>query len=492
VVDRNSDRDHDVGGTPITSTTAWTAQDLISTYRKDLNTSRCEGPRVQLLTAAAWLSPLVPTEFASWGRPEGLKIQDRYQFLQEVKSILLQHVRGEKVLHNSVLINLIHGMHASIPRGNYGSASSIISFPPAICEDYSSPWSEDEPVLGALITYALDLLSPPDRSWPLVGRVIKFDELASELIDRLMVNNTSTDLVMFGFWLIYRVPYAFKSRETTLADIGHIWTSAVEPIQDDTVRQRLTFHAVSAFVAVVQCNVSTGGVLLNSVHKTTPRLLNAALESDHSRPRATYAIAMVVNFDKLTQVPVVMNEINVALIVETLFPAGDDLERGTTEEGVVDMYIHSALTLLKVRPKVEWDVGKVKEVIVQMGNIIGDPSVRDPGRSEADTSADLGRMRWKAIYLSALLLPLVSDEEREMYIMELRARVRMLVGSGELSVVADYERCLKALAMRGLESRAPLAQQQRPVGTAFETWVDGFPLFSLAGSVSHSGRTSPS
>jgi len=492
-VDRNSDRDHDVGETPTTSCVAWVAQKLTNIFQGSLNNMHFERIHAQLLTATAWLSPVDPTDHADWGSREGLKVQDRSQFIQEIKTILLRHVNGEEVVDNMVLINLIHGMHASIPRGNYGSASSIISFPPAICEDYGSPWSEDESVLGALITYALDLLSPPDRSWPLVGRVIKFDKLASELIDRLMVNNTSTDLVVFGFWLMYRVPYAFKSRETTLADIGHIWTSAVEPIQDDMVRQRLTFHAISAFVAVVQCNVSTGGVLLKSVHQTTLGLLNAALESDRSRPRATYAIAMVANLDKSMQVAVSMNEINVTPIVKTLFFASDGLERGATEEDAIDSCIHSALTLLKIRPMVVWDIGKVKGMIGQMWNIIGNPSVRDPGfprKSEANTGADLDRVRWKAIYLSALLLPLVSDDERGSYITELRARVRMLVGSGELTVVADYDRCLKVLAMREWESRAPPAQQQRPMRAVFEMWVDGFPLFPLAGSVSwRSGQT---
>ena len=67
----------------------------------------------------------------------------------------------------------------------------IVSFLQMFCDDYDSPWSEDEAVLGALITYALDLLLPPERWKPLVEREIEFGKLASELIDTLMINTTA-------------------------------------------------------------------------------------------------------------------------------------------------------------------------------------------------------------------------------------------------------------------------------------------------------------
>jgi len=489
VVDRNSDRDLDVGGVPITGSVAWAAQQLtINAFREKFNTSRSEGIRVRLLTAAAWLSPADPIEDVDWGGGEKMKIQGRDQFIQELGIMLQRHIHGEKVLDNKILINLIHGMHASIPRGDYGLASSTMPFPPALCEDYDSPWSEDESVLRALITYALDLLSPLDRRWPLVGRVIKFDELASELIDALMANNPFPNVVTFGFWLIYRVPYAFKSRKTMLTDIGHIWTSAVEPLQDDTLRQRLNFHAVDAFVAVAQHHVSLSGVLPKCTHRTSLRLLNAALESEYSRPMATYAIAMILNLGKSTQVATATKETKAEPFIETLFSASDDLESGTTEEDVVDLHIYSTLILLKLLPTVELDVGKVKGLIGQMEKLIGDPSVSDSGvlwRSKADAGADLDRVRWKAIYLSALLSSFVPDDEREKQTDGLRGRVRALVGSGggELPAVADYEHCLEPLMMHELELRTPAAEQQGQISTAFGTWINEFPLFPLAGSI---------
>ena len=492
VVDRNSDRDLDVGGVPITGSVAWAAQQLtINAFREKFNTSRSEGIRVRLLTAAAWLSPADPIEDTDWGGGGGekLKIQGRDQFIQELGIMLQRHIHGERVLDNKVLINLIHGMHASVPRGDYGSASSTMSFPPALCEDYDSPWSEDEAVLRALITYALDLLSPPERRWPLVERAIKFEELASELIDALMVNNPSPDVVAFGFWVIYRVPYAFKSRKTMLADIGHIWTSAVEPIQDNALRRRLDFHVVDAFVAVAQCHVSPSGVLPKFTHQTTLRLLNAALESEYCRPMATYATAMILNLGKPAQVAAATKETRVELFVEILFSTGEDLESGTTGEDIIDLHIYSALILLKLRPTVEFDVGKVEGLVERMERMIGNPSVRDSGvvrSSGADASTDLGRLRWKAIYLSALLSSLVPDEtEREKRFGELRRRVRALVesGGGELPVVADYEHCLKPLNMHELELRTPAAEQQGQISTAFGTWINEFPLFPLAGSV---------
>ena len=489
VVDRNWDRDFDVGGVPITGSVAWAAQQLtINAFREKFHTSRSDGIRVRLLTAAAWLSPTDPTDDAHWVGGEKLKIQSRDQFIQELGIMLQHHINGEKVLDNKVLINLIHGMHASIPRGNYGCASSIISFLPELCEDYDSPWSEDESVLRALITYALDLLSPPERRWPLVEREIKFDELASELIDALMINTTSTDVTEFGFWLVYRVPYAFKSRKTMLGDIGHIWTSVVEPIQDDGRRKRLNFHAVDAFVAVAQCHVSTCGVLPRFTHQTAMGLLNAALESDYSRPMATYAIAMILNLGKSTQIAAVANEVKAEPFIETLFSVSDDLEKNAAEEDVVDLQIYSTLVLLKLQPMAELDVGKVKGLIGEMEKTIGDPSVGDSGvarKSEVDISAELDRVRWKAIHLSALLFSFVPDDaEREKHIEGLRARVQALVRSGELPVVGDRGRCLKPLAMDGMELGTPAVEHWGLTGTAFEVWIDELPLFPLAGSVS--------
>jgi len=493
VVDRNSDRDLDVGGVPITGSVAWEAQQLtIGAFQEKFNTPHSEGIRVRLLTAAAWLSPVDPMDGVHWGGGEKLKIQGRDQFIQEIGIILRGHVRAEKVLDNKVLINLIHGMHASIPRGDYGLASSTMPFPPELCEDYDSPWSEDESVLRALITYALDLLSPPERRCHLVERVIKFNELASELMDALMVNNPSPDVVAFGFWLIYRVPYAFMPRKAMLADIGHIWTSAVEPIQDDMLRERLNFYAVDAFVAVAQCHVSPSGLLPKFTHQTALRLLNAALESDYSRTMATYGIAMILNIGKSTQVAAATKETKAEQFIDTLFSASDDLESGTANEDVVGLHIYSTLILLKLPPTAELDVGKVQGLIARMERTIGDPSVRDSGdvrRPGADAGADLDRVRWKAIYLSALLSSFVSDDaEREKHVEGLRRRVQALVGSGggELPAVADYEHCLKPLIMRELEL-APAAEQQGQI-SVFGMWINEFPLFPLVGSLA-SART---
>ena len=490
VVDRNSDRDLDVGGVPIASAIAWAAQQLTAgAYREMFDTPHSEGIRIRLLTAAAWLSPADPIEDVDWGRGEKLKIQGRGQFIQELGIVLQRHVHGEKVLDNDALINLIHGMHASIPRGDYGSTLSTIPFPRGLYENYDSPWSEDESVLRALVTYALDILSPLERRWPLVHRVIKFDQLVSELVDRLMVNNPPADVVAFGFWLIYRVPYVFKSRETMLADIGRIWITGVEPIRDDTLRQRLNFHAVDAFVAVAQYHISTSGVFPKFTHHTALRLLNAALESEYSRPMATYAIAMALSVGKSTQVSAVTNEIEVEPFIEMLFSASDDLERAPTGEDVVDLHIYSTLILLKLRPRVELDVEKVKGLIGQMEETIGGPSTSDsgvPGRPMADTRVDLGRVRWKAIYLSALLFSFVPDDaEREKHIEGLRARVQALVGSGsgELPAVGDYEHCLKPLSMDRLELATPAVRRQDLMNSTFEMWIYEFPLFPLAGSI---------
>jgi len=488
VVDRNSDQDHNIGGIPVTASVAWAAQQLaISAFQEKFTTPHSEGIRVRLLTAAAWLSPVDSTDDVYWDSGEELKLQDRSQFIQGIRGMLLRHICRRKDLDSKIIISLTHGMHACIPRGNYGSASSIVSFLPAFCEDYDSPWSEDESVLRALITYALDLLSRPERRRPLVEREVKFDELASELIDALRLNTTSTDVVAFGLWLVYRVPYAFKARKAMLTDIVHIWASTTEPIQDNVRLQRLNFHAVDAFVAVAQCHVSINDALPRFTCQTALKLLNAALESESTRPMATYAIAMILNLGKSAQVTAITNDIRAEPFIETLFSISDDLEKNTVEEDTVDLQIYSTLVLLKLRPTVEPGVGGVNTLIERTGETIGDPSIRDSGMargSEADTGVDLNRVRWKAIYLSALLFTFVPDDERERHIEGLRARVKGLVESGGLPVMGDVKWWLEPLIIRELELRSPGTDQRRTISTAFEAWVGGFPLFPLAGSIS--------
>ena len=485
VVDRNSDQDHNVGGIPVTGLVAWAAQQLTAdAFDESFNTPHSDGIRARLLTAAAWLSPEDATEEVT---PEGekLKIQDRWEFLKKIEAILTQHVRSYKFFDNRVLINLIHGMHACIPRGNYGSPSSIIPFLPLLCEDYDSPWSEDESVLRALITYALDLLLPPERRRPLVEREIEFDKLTSELVDALKANVTYTDVVAFGFWLIYRVPYAFRSRKSMLEDILHIWALTNEAIPEDH-RKRMNFHAVDAFVAVAQCHLAAKDKLPKFSAHGALNLLTAALEDDHSRPMATYAVAMVLNLGSSIRAATFAREINAGPFTNTLHAARSDLEANTAEEDILDLHIYSTLALLKLRqPRV--DVERVRALIREMETTIKDPVVRDSGftrDSKSEMNADLDRVRWKAVYLSGLLFKFLPPGEWEGPMEILREKVRTLSRSGGLLLAVDYERCIEPLEMDVLESRTP-AERGGPTYTAFEMWVDDFPLFPLAGSVSN-------
>ena len=482
-VDRNSDRDHNIGGIPVPPSVAWVAQQLtIDAFQTQFNPPQSEGIQAQLLTAAAWLSPVEQAEDVEWNGQK-LKIQDRWEFIEKIKMMLEQHVRGNKPLDNKVLINLIHGMYACIPRGNYGSASSIVSFLLLFCQDYDSSWSEDEAVLRALITYALDLLLPPDKRKPLVERKIRFDDLASELIDALMADTTPIDVVAFAFWLAYRVPYAFRSRRTILADIVYIWLRTNDTIPED-IRERLNFHATEAFIGITQHHVVVNRGLPRLTDYTALKLVSAALRYDHSRPRAIYTMAMIVNFGTSTQADTVMKEIELGPILDELFSSRGDLERSTLEEDIVDLQIYSTLTLLKF-PRVELDAERVKGLIVQTEEAIGDP-VRDPGvakSSEVDIDVDLDRVRWKAIYLSALLIGFLPGGESGASVERLWTRVRALLGSGELSFAGDYGRCLEPLGMDVSELGTPAVDRQGQIYTVFELWIGGFPLFSLQGAV---------
>ena len=485
-VDRNSDCDHDIGGIPLSPFVAWAAQQLaVDAFQPDSDIPHSEGSQELLLAAAAWLSPTGGDEDFSWGG-QVLKIQDRREFIETIKMMLERHVRRDDPLDSKILISLIHGMHASIPRGNYSRASSVVHFLSIFCEDYDSPWSEDEAVLRALITYALDLILPPERSKPLASRRIEFDDLASELIDALMaVNTPHPDAVALALQLARRVPYAFRSRNTVLADIAHIWHRTNEKIPED-YRDRLNLHATDAFIAIAQRHAIANGELPRLPDYTALKLPSATLGSGYNRPMTIYTMAMILYLGTTTQATPVTNDIDVGSITDALFSSSDDPEKGAAEEDVVDARIYSTLILLKLVPTVKLDVERVKGLIVRTEETIGYYSFGNPGvakSSEAGVSVDLDRTRWKAIYLSALLLKFLPGDEREKHIEGLWTRVWTLLRSGELSFVGDYERCLEPLGMdvSGLGTLG--TDQQGQIGTVFGVWIDGFPLFQPPGAV---------
>ena len=488
VVDQNWDEDHTVRGIPVTTLVAYAAQQLtISAFEEESSTPHPEGIRAQLLAAAAWLSPVDATEEVVT-EGEKLAIQDRREFMKQIEITLMQHICGEKPLDSVVLVDLIHGMHASIPRRSYGSPSSIIPFPLYICEDHSSPWSEDESVLRALITYALDLLTYTRRKKRLVEREIEFDELALELIGALVVSTPSAQVTVFGFWLIHRVPYAFGSRKSMLADIIHTWTSTKETILEDYHRKLLNFHAVSAYVAVARHQLITEGKLPKPGARDVLNLLKASLEDSYSQPVVTYALALILNLGTPKQAATLSTGIDLGSFANTFHTVRSDLERNATEEDVLNLYIHTTLLLFKSgQPPV--DIERVMALIGEMGNTIGDVVVRpDPvfeKDSEEEVSIDVDRVRWKAIYLSGLLVRFLPPGEREGPIEALRGRVEVMLRGKQLLRAGDYERCLEPLGGSPLEFPAEQdgAEQGRASFTVFEAWINDFPLFPLAGSV---------
>ena len=481
VVDRNRDEDLNVGGIKVTTLVAWAAQQLIANASDDsFDTQPSEGTRARLLTAAAWLSPVEEVEEVTpYG--EKLKIQDRWEFVEELRMTLAQHTcKEDSPIDNNIFIDLIHGMHACIPRGDYGSPSSIVSFLPLICNNYDSLWSEDESVLRALITYALDLLLPIKRRKPLVEREIEFNKLTSELIDVLKVDTTSPDVVAFGFWLIYRVPYAFKSRKSTLADIGYIWTSTNGVIPQD-LRQRMNFHAVDALVAVVQHHASANRKLPNLAADDTLNLLTTALEDNCTQQMATYAVAMILYLGTSNQAASLATGLDAESFTKLLDTVPSDLEKGPTEEGVIEFYIHLTLVLLKL-PQRQVDGEKVKALIKEMERTIGVPNPRDSKGSKAEINVEPDRVKWKAIYLCGLLFQWLPLGEREGPIERIRERVQTLLRSEELLLAGDYNRCIEPLNIGALDLGAAIKPGE-PKLKAFEVWTKGFPFSTLVGSV---------
>ena len=504
VVDQNQDRDHTVGSMPVTALVAYAAQQLtIRAFEEKSYTPHSKGIRERLLAAAAWLSPVDAVEEVT---PEGelLAIQSRREFVKQIGITVEQHFRGKRPLDNGVLVDLIHGMHASIPRGDYGAQASIIPFPLFAREDHSSlcRWSEDESVLRALITYALDLLSYTDRRWRLVEREIKLDELVLDLIDTLcgsVASAASADLsdpadpvsppvppevAVFSFWLIPCFPDAFGSRRTMLADIGHIWNSTKGTITEDHHRERLNFHAVDAFVAVAQRHLIAKDELPRFWADEVVNLLKAALEDTYSRLVVTYALALILNLGASKQAAEISRGIDVESFTDTFNTVRSDPEANALEEDVLNLYIYTALLLFKLKQPPA-DIERVKALVGAMGQTIEDVVRQDPVSkkdSVDETIIDTGRVTWKAIYLSGLLLMLLPPDEEGGPIEKLREGVETMIRNGQLLLAEDYAHCLKPLYGGRVELQSPAEQEGEPF-TVFEAWINDFPSFPLAGSV---------
>jgi len=515
-VDKNLDCDRDIGGIPIPPFVAWIAQWFtIEAFQQKSDPPYSDETRAQLLVATAWLSPVEgaknveeiedveeaedvkeakDVEEVKGVEWDGLKIQNRQEFVKKIKTMLERHVGSNDPLDSEILIDFIHGMHASIPRDDPNSATPvapppIIPFLSIFYENHDSPWSKDEAVARALITYALDLLSSPKRK-PLVNRKITFDNLASELIDALMANTThpDVDVVMLAFSLARSFPHGFRSRETVLTDIAYIWVQTDEVIQEDH-RKSLRVHATDAFIAVAPHYAVANGGLSGLTDHTALEWLHATLESRHSQSMTTiYTMAMILNLGTSTQATPVTNEIKQKAI-DALFSGLSDPEKGAADEDVVDTRIYSTLILLKLpRTPEEPDVGKVQVLIVQMEKEIGVPSVGDSEvtkgvaqSSEAGVGVDSDRARWKAIYLLALLLKFLPDDKRGGHVEGLWTRVRKLLEGGELSFMDGYKRCLEPLGRDASELGTPPADQKAEKNTVFGEWISGFPLLPLAG-----------
>ena len=471
-VDRNSDCDHNVGEIPVPPSVAWAAQKLlVGAPKANSGTSSSDGTRERLLTATAWLSP-VETEALEREGGENLRIQGRGEFVEEIGVAIERHVLGENPLNTKDLIALIRGMHAYLSRGHYGNDLPSAPFLLSFCEDYTSPWSEDKDVLRALITYALDRILSFERRRPLVERRIKFRDLALELIDAIDMTNAG-DYAGFGFWLMCRVPYAFESRRTITTDIDRIW---------QMVGRGVELVAIRAFAAVVQRQAVKNGASEYPCHNnlTGLTLPSAALKYDSSRPTAVYAISMILNLGPPTEVSPPISRASVRSITGTLFPpGGGDIERNVVEEDVVNLYIYSTLILLKLSPMPELYVETLMGLIARVWNAVEAPFAQEPEaaeRSEVEIRTVLGRARWKAIYLSALLFKFLPDDQREGGKKQLRERVQELLKSGALPPAHDCRHCLRPLGMSAPE---PRANQRGHVYTIFGEWIKEFPLLPL-------------
>ena len=120
-----------------------------------------------------------------------------------------------------------------------------------------------------------------------------------------------------------------------------------------------------------------------------------------------------------------------------LFDVKSDLEKNAMKEDVVDLHVYLTLILLKFRT-IELEVGRVKTLIEKMDKAIVDSIASDSGVARnpgTEVNPEFDRVRWKAIYLSALLFRFVPEDERQDLMGRFRVKVRALLGSGGLSII---------------------------------------------------------
>ena len=252
-------------------------------------------------------------------------------------------------------------------------------------------------------------------------------------------------------------------------------------------RKLLNFCTVNAYVAVARRHLIAEGKLPKLGARDVLNLLEASLNDSYSLPVVTYASALIINLGTPKQAATLSTgiESHVGSFANTYHTVRSDLEGNTTEEDVLNLYIHTALLLFKLeQPQV--DIERVKALIGEMGRTIGDVvdrpdpvSVKD---SEDEMNIEIERVRWKAIYLSGLLLEFLPLGEREAPIEALRGRVETMVQHGQSLLAQDSARCLKPLGGGPLALGSP-AKRKGKSFTAFELWVNDFPLFPLAGVV---------
>ena len=270
-----------------------------------------------------------------------------------------------------------------------------------------------------------------------------------------------------------------------LADVGDIWNSTKITIAEDhDNRKRLNFHAVDAFIAVARHHLVVDRELPRFWADEVMNLLKAALEDSDNRPMVTYALALILNLGTSNQAAEISKEIDVEFFADTFNTVRSDPEANAVEEDVLDLYIHTALLLFKLKQPPA-DIGRVKALVGEMGEtikgvVVGQGPVSKKG-SEDETIMNTDRVRWKAVYLCGLLVGFLPLDEREERIKGLRTTVETTVQTGELSIAEDYKRCLKPLGGQ-VKLQSP-AERKGKSFTAFETWIKNFPLLPSAGSV---------
>lgn len=462
VVECNQDDDDTIGRVSVSSFLAWAAQALLKSPNLKPATV------LELSAAAAWLSPAEKVKDERFG-----EIRERGEYLQVLQLYIQGHTDHTRPIEPSILVNTLRGLHAFIPRGNYGHSSSIWAFLPMFSEDLDGPWFYDEEVLQALAFYALDLISPISRRWAKQDRDVSLGYLVTKLMGYLKVPDSTKplDAVDFVFSLVYKWPTLLQNEKASwpLSDIARIC--------DDARINNILPRATMAYSALLHNTLKLGNHSRNLTRdiQGSSSFILRCIRNPESCFYAIYSLSMTLKVVAPVLAQEILKELDPSILVDSLLRLDDDirptddLEKGVVAlETMLYLKIHTIL-VLTAYPQIptvdDTRLGKLMECVAEVA--VNNP---DP------------RFRCQAIYLAVLLNTLFLRDHLTERVVWLGEHLRDGLNTGQLVVVSDWANCGLPSTQAGIASIIERVPSNQVLEDGAFEWVGDFPLIPLGGT----------